>query len=99
MATEYTPLDISNAAELLKLAEEVQRTKQPRVLRRADEDLAVITPVTKKAIRSPIKQKSQEDIQAFLSSAGAWKDVVDTGKLKADIAVSRRLPVKPRPEL
>ena len=46
MATEHTSLDISNTAELLKLAEEVQRTKRPRVLRRADEDIAVIAPIT-----------------------------------------------------
>jgi len=49
--------------------------------------------------RSPFKQKSQADIDAFLSSAGGWKDIVDTDKLKADIAASRQLPIKPRPEL
>jgi hypothetical protein len=49
MATEYPPLDISNTAELLTLAEEVQRTQRPRVLRRADEDIAVIAPITQPA--------------------------------------------------
>lgn len=101
MASEYAPIDIStgNAPDLAALADEVHRTNRPRVLRRADEEIAVIVPVKKRAVRSPFRKKSQADVEAFLSSAGGWKDVVDTDKLKADIAASRRLPVKPRPDL
>ncbi len=101
MAHELTPIDISatGGPSLANVAEEVRRTNRPRLLRRADEDIAVISPVRKPAQRSPFKQKSQADIDAFLSSAGGWKDIVDTDKLKADIAASRQLPIKPRPEL
>lgn len=85
MASEYAPVDVSNTPELLKLAEDVRKTNRPRVLRRADEDIAVITPVKKKAVRSPFKEKTQADIDAFLAAAGSWKDE-DTDKLKETIS-------------
>jgi hypothetical protein len=37
--------DVSQTPELLRLAEEVQRTKQPRVLVKASEELAVVIPI------------------------------------------------------
>lgn len=98
MASEYIPLDISTAHDLLELAEEVRRTNRPRLLRRANEDIAVIAPVRKRPVRSPFKKKSSADIASFLSAAGSWKDE-DTDKLKADIYESRRLSTRPRPDL
>lgn len=100
MATDYTAIDLSKgtAPDLGELAEEVRRTNRPRMLRRANEDIAVIAPVRRKTARSPLKKKSDADMAAFLSSAGGWKDV-DTERLKADIYESRRLSTKPRPEL
>jgi len=47
VAKELRHVDISNMPELLKLAEEVGASKEPRVLRRDDEDLAVLMPVRK----------------------------------------------------
>jgi len=101
MTHEVAPIDISKTGvpSLAEIVEEVRRTNRPRILRRADEDLAVISPVKKGAKQSPFKQKSQADIDAFLSTAGGWKDVVDTDKLKADIEASSALPIRPRPEL
>src|SRR5947209_5208709 len=98
MSRERIAIDISDAPGLLELAEEVRRTNKPRVLRRADEDLAVIAPIKKKVTRSPFKKKSEADIDAFLAAAGSWKDM-DTDKIKEDIAESRRISTKPRPEL
>ena len=43
--------------------------------------------------------KSQADGEAFLSSAGGWKGLVDTEKLKADIYASRRISTRPPVEL
>ena len=43
--------------------------------------------------------KTQADHEAFLSSAGAWKDLVDTEQLKADIYASRRISTRPPVEL
>ena len=100
MATDYTAIDLGKdtAPDLADLADEVHRTKRPRVLRRANEDIAVIFPIRKKPARSPLMTKSDSDMAAFLSSAGGWKDV-DTDRLKADIYESRRLSTKSRPEL
>ena len=54
MAHELTPIDISatGGPSLANVAEEVRRTNRPRLLRRADEDIAVISPVRKPAQRS-----------------------------------------------
>lgn len=98
MATEYTPIEISNAPSLSELVDEVRRSNRPYVLRQANEDVAVISPVKKMAKRSPIKKKSAADMAAFWSAFGGWTDV-DTDKLKADIYESRRLSMKSRPEL
>ncbi len=44
MAQELEAIDISSSPELLRLAEEVHRTGQPRSLRRNGEDVAVLMP-------------------------------------------------------
>ncbi|CCF85431.1 hypothetical protein [Nitrolancea hollandica] len=97
MPEAYKPIDVSNVPELLKLAEEVHATREPRVLRRDDEDLAVLMLVSKKAKRRR-KQKSEKDLEAFRASASSWKDV-DTDKLIADIYESRRRSSRPPVDL
>lgn len=103
MAHERETFDISHNPDLMRLAEEVRRSRTPTVLRRDNEDVAVMMPVAdgakRKTKRSAIKRKSPEAMAIFLSSAGGWKDLVDTDKLKEDIYESRRLSVKPRPAL
>ncbi len=47
MARELEPMEISHTPEVLRLAEEVQRTRTPRLLRRDTEDLAVVSPAPK----------------------------------------------------
>ena len=56
MATEYPPIDLGrgNIPNLTELAEEVHRTNQPRVLRRADQDIAIISPIA-----NPVPQRQQ----------------------------------------
>lgn len=46
MAGELKAVDVSDSPDLLRLAEEVQRTRQPRVLRRDRQDVAVVFPLT-----------------------------------------------------
>lgn len=46
MTHELRPIDISANPELLRLAEEVRTSREPRVLRRDSEDIAVLMPVT-----------------------------------------------------
>lgn len=97
MARELKAIDVSTVPELLRLAEEVHNTQEPRVLRRAGEDLALLTPVKPASKRRRKREKTQADYDAFRAAAGGWKDV-DTDKLIADIyadrQISTRLPVE-----
>jgi hypothetical protein len=95
MSEAYKPIDISNDPELLKLAEEVHTTHEPHILRRDDEDLAVLMPAGPKRRR---KGKSAKDLELFCSAAGGWKDV-DTDKLLADIYADRARSNRPPVEL
>lgn len=52
MARELKPIDITHTPEVLRLAEEVARSGVPRVLRRDDEDLVEVRPV------SPTRQRA-----------------------------------------
>ncbi len=45
MFKELQSIDISNKADLLRLAEDVRQSNQPRVLRRDNEDIAVLVPM------------------------------------------------------
>jgi len=45
MARELVSIDVSNVPELLRLAEQVQKSNQPRLLTRNGEELAVIMPL------------------------------------------------------
>ena len=90
MAHEIIPIDITNAPELRRLAEEVAKTRTPRVLRRDDEDIAVLSPAPARKRRSR-RARTAADLEAFRSSAGGWKGIVDVDKFLNDIDESRRL--------
>ncbi|GEM_PF-4145758 len=45
MSRETEPIDVSDVPELLHLAEEVRATRSSRLLRRADDDLALLVPI------------------------------------------------------
>ena len=47
MARELRPIDVSDQPELRRVAEEVYATREPRVLRRDNEDLAILRPAAK----------------------------------------------------
>ena len=98
MAKELTPIDVTDTPDLLRLAEEVRRSGRPRVLRRADEDLAVLSPVTHPAKRTK-RVKTAADREAFLSSAGGWTGNVDVDKFLEDNYESRDRSSRPPVEL
>lgn len=98
MAKELTAVDISDIPEMLRLAEEVRRTDQPRILRAASEDIAVLVPAKPRVKRRRQRGKSDADMETFWSSFGGWKDV-DTDKLIEDIYASRRVSTRPPIEL
>jgi hypothetical protein len=94
MHTHVTPIDIRNNPELMRLAEEVARTKKPRELMRDRETVAILMPATAKDKPKKKRVKTQADYEAFRAAAGSWKDM-DVEKFKADIYESRRLGSRP----
>ena len=56
--------------DLVRIAEEVEASNQPRVLKRDNTPIAILTPVKKKP---PAKAKQQAIAEA-LALAGAWGD-------------------------
>ncbi len=99
MARTLSSIDISNVPELVRIAEEVATSGAPRLLKRAGEELAIVMPLGAKGSRRAKPARSDADREAFLSSAGGWKDLVDTEKLKHDVAESRRISSRPPVEL
>src|SRR5947209_366740 len=66
--THPTPIDITNIPELVRIAEEVEATKTPRVLKRDNTPLAILTPVNKKQPQ----QAKRKAVKEVLALAGAW---------------------------
>ena len=100
MAKAPTPVDISADSSLRQLAEEVATSGQPRLLHRDGEAVAVLMPVRRRLpVRRVRRPRTEADHHAFLASAGAWADLVDTEQLKADIAASRAVSSRPPIEL
>jgi hypothetical protein len=96
MATKSAYIDATDNPSLSELAREVRASNTPRVIRVGDEDIAVIAPIRGRRARRPL---TEADRQAFLSSLGGWKDLVDTDKLIRDIYESRRMSTRPPIEL
>jgi len=99
VARELTPIDVTDTPDLLRVAEEVHRSGCARLLRRADVDLAVLTPVLATNKRRDRSRTSEADRAAFLSSAGGWQGNVDVDTFLNDNERSRRLPARPPLEL
>ena len=87
MTREIPPIDISTMPEVSRLAEEVARTRQPRMLRRGDADVAILSPARPR--RPKGKAITQADIEAVMALAGTWKGQVDTDQLKRDLDAAR----------
>jgi hypothetical protein len=60
MGAKPQPLDVSDLPDLLRIAEEVHDSRQPRVLRRRGENLAVLIPIPATAERTPAASASPE---------------------------------------
>ncbi len=96
MSRHIIPIDASNLPDLLRIAEEVQATKTPRLIKRDGETLAMLMParVTGKYESHPQKRNiwSHYDPQrvraALKQSAGALQGV-DRKELLRDLAAQR----------
>ena len=98
MARESISIDVSRIPELLRIAEEVGASGEPRILRRDQEALAVVMPIAGMTKRRRSRTRTKEDLEAFNSAAGGWKEI-DTDKLVEEIYEDRRRSVRPPPEL
>lgn len=74
MSRNLTPIDISNLPDLLRLAEEVQTTKKPRILKRDSEPVAMLMPVGT-AVKPEKKRAKKKAIEDTLALAGSWSDL------------------------
>jgi hypothetical protein len=83
---------VTDAPELLRLAEEVRQSGKPRLLRRGGQDLAILSPIGPASRRSTRKAKAytRADDDAFLAAAGAWTDFDLEGYLKNNEESRRR---------
>jgi len=98
MAKTHEAIDISESPELLRLVDEVRSTGVPRVLKRGDEDLAVLTPVKPKS-SFQWRELTEEDFQAFRSAAGSWRGHIDVEEFIKDNYERRRLSSRPSVDL
>ena len=77
------------AGDLARIIEFVLASGEGILVENEDGRLVSVNPVI-----SHIRPKSSEDIAAFLSAAGSWRDV-DTDKLKEEIYHSRNISSRP----
>lgn len=92
MSSALIPFDISHDPTLLRLAEKVQETKEPRALKKDNKTVAILMPVATalpKQGEDIWKHYDAKRVQKTLKeSAGALQDV-DTKTLLGDIAAQR----------
>ncbi len=61
MARELESVDISDTFDLLRLAEEVHRTQTPRLVRRHDQDLVIVSPAPRSVRRRSVRRLTEDD--------------------------------------
>ena len=96
MSTEVQPIDITDSAELLDLAEEVQRSGITRLLKRGEQDLALLTPVAPRREVQQRRQPAADKRDALLNIIGIGKSAEPTdiaqheGEYLAEAYTTRR---------
>lgn len=70
MSSELQTIDITNSAELLDLAEEVYQSGVGRLLKRGEQELAMLTPVTPRLEAPPASHPAEGEQDAILSIIG-----------------------------
>ena len=78
MAKELKPIDITNSPELLRLAEEIRRTQEPRVLVNEAQELVEVRPVPARRKRST-KGRPVTELDPLFRLIGIGKSDVPGG--------------------
>jgi predicted nucleic acid-binding protein len=74
------------ARDVAGVLDRVVRDRETVVVERGGSDVAVIRPTATKGGRRGRRPRTPADRAAFLATAGAWDGLVDTERLKADVA-------------
>lgn len=78
MSTEAQPIDITESSELLDLAEEVRRSGVTRLLKRGDQELALLTPVAPRWDVQPRRKPAGNKRDALLNIIGIGRSAEPT---------------------
>lgn len=78
MRTDVQPIDITESSELLDLAEEVRRSGVTRLLKRGDQDLALLTPLAPRQEMQPRRQPAGDTSDALLNIIGIGESAEPT---------------------
>ena len=96
MSRHIIPIDASNLPDLLKVAEEVNTTKTPRLIKRNGENLALLMPAGRGEKRKNLRQKrtiwthyDPQQVKAALRDSKGALQGVNREKLVSDLAEQR----------
>src|SRR6266567_6433225 len=96
MSRHIIPIDASNLPDLLKVAEEVNTTKTPRLIKRNGEALALLMPAGRGEKRENLPQKrtiwthyNPQQVKAALRDSKGALQGVNREKLLSDLAEQR----------
>jgi hypothetical protein len=86
MAHENPAIDLNtgDVPDLAEVAEEVHRTKQPRIIRRADEELAVLMPAVRRHTEPRGKAFTHDDGLWQVAGSGHTAEPTDIARHKDD---------------
>lgn len=88
MSPSAVRTDVSQMPDVLALAEEVARTGIPHLLERAEQTLAIISPLRPNSLRRR-RVTPRSGHESLLSAFGAWKDSIDPEAMKRMIRDGR----------
>lgn len=93
MAEESEIIDVDNEPVLMRLLDEINASGHARILRRGNENVALMTPLKSSELAryGPGRIKTEADLQAFRDAAGGWHGKLDIEAFKRDNAESRRV--------
>jgi hypothetical protein len=97
MSKALSAIEISRIPELVRIVEEVRKTNKPRILSKRKKPVAILRPLNDSGKRRDWR-KEKADRDAFLASAGSWKDV-DVDEFLKNIYESRRISSRPSVQL
>ena len=81
--------EIASLDDLRRIAEEVRAEKKPRLVSIPGGGEITLAPVRKKRRQMTPEEKEAADRQAFLSSAGGWKGLIDGEEFKRQYRAAR----------